>query len=399
MKLFIALVIFGLLLFAGCSGTKPESNNQSRNNETAANSTINKSSVVNASIENNTVANTSVSENTENNGSINATSAANNSTPLGALNLTPASGCGMLRAFVINVSQADAILIITPGNKTLLIDAGSGMKPNSASNAVAFLKRMGVKRIDYLIASHYHEDHIGGMDDVFSNFDVGSVYDNGNCGNYSSGVQREFQRLASSHEFIHVTQDMDIALDACLSQARLIVAYDRPQGCWPSGSDSSDENDNSVMLRIAYGNTSMLFSGDCETGCEQQLVAQGTELHSDFLKVDHHGSGTSSTAPFLAAASPRFFAISTDRNRSVTDGYYHPRQLALGNIYVQGSANSWNGSLFRTDLEGDITAVSDGRTISVSAASSASECQLFSGYTSTNVSSYGVIPALAAGCK
>jgi beta-lactamase superfamily II metal-dependent hydrolase len=322
--------------------------------------------------------------------------ATDNSTLPSAPNQPPASGCGVLRAYVINVSQADAILIITPANKTILIDAGSGMKKNSASNAVAFLKSRGIGKIDYLIASHYHEDHIGGMDDVFANFEVGSVYDNGNCGNYSSAVQRKFQQLASAHEFIHVKQDMDINADPCLSQARLVVAYDRPQGCWPSGSDTSNENENSVMLRLAYGNTSMFFAGDCEANCEQALISQGTLLRSDFLKVDHHGSATSSTQPFLSAVAPQLFAISTDLNRSVIDGYYHPRQLALGNIYAQGGRA---GSVFRTDLEGDIAAVSDGETISVSAPSPATECQLFSGYASANISSYGVIPALAASCK
>ncbi|NYZ77389.1 MBL fold metallo-hydrolase [Candidatus Micrarchaeota archaeon] len=306
-------------------------------------------------------------------------------------------GCGLLKVYVINVSQADAILIITPGNKTILIDSGSGMKRNSSANAIAFLKRMHVSRIDYLIASHYHEDHIGGMEDVFSDFEVGTVYDNGNCGSYSSGVQRTFESYLSSRPHVAVSHDMELNIDSCLSGARLLAPYDRPEGCWPSNSDTSNENENSVVLRMVYGNTSFLFAGDCESNCEQALAQKGAEIKSDFLKVDHHGSATSSTPPFLAAVGARYYAISTDRARSVVDGYYHPRQAALSNIYAQGASGA--GSLFRTDLNGDIAAISDGRRIDVTVQEVTGRCQLFSGYSSADVSSYGAIPALAAECE
>lgn len=305
-------------------------------------------------------------------------------------------GCGQLKIYIINVSQADSILIITPQNKTILIDAGSRMKPNSATNAVAFLQLMNITRIDYLIASHYHEDHIGGMPQIFSNFEVGKVYDNGNCGNYSSGVQRDFQLYASRYEFIHVSQDTSLQIDSCFSESKLIAPYASPGKCFNSRSDSSNENENSILLHIIYGNTSFLFTGDCEEKCEEELVASGESIHSDFLKVSHHGSATASSPQFLSAVSASTYAISTDMVRSVTDTYFHPRQILLGNIYARGADA---GSLFRTDLNGNIAIVSDGTSIRASSDAPTLLCDLFSGYSSSNVSSYHPIPALTGTCN
>ncbi len=323
-----------------------------------------------------------------------------NSLPFLGENAPPAKpiphGCGLLKIYVINVSQADSILIITPGNKTILIDAGSAMRPGSSTNAVAFLQRMGITRIDVLVATHYHEDHIGGMEQIFNNFEVGSIYDNGNCGNYSSQVQKEFQEYEKNYTHVVVSHDMDLNIDSCLSEAKLIAPYDRPGGCWPSAKNTANENDNSVLLHMVYGDTSALFSGDCEGACEQALIGKGESIHSNFLKVGHHGSATASSPAFLSAVGATYYAISTDKIRSIVDGYFLPRTEALGNIYAQDPQGP--GSLFRTDLNGDITAISDGSGFVVVSPSSATKCALFSGYSEGNASSYGRILSLALEC-
>lgn len=304
---------------------------------------------------------------------------------------TVTEGCGPLRIYMINVSQADSILIITPQNKTILMDAGSKTRPNSATNAISFLNSMNITRIDHLIATHYHEDHMGGMPLIFSNFEVGKVYDNGNCGNYSSGVQRDFQIYAFSHDFIHVQQDTNLGIDSCLAESRIIAPYAQPGRCF-----ASNENDNSLILRIVYGNTSFLFTGDCEERCEEELLEKGENIRADFLKVGHHGSATSSSPEFLSAVSASLYAISTDKDRSATDGYFHPRQTSLSSIYSRGADTS---TLFRTDLNGNMEIISDGNSISVHPSAQSTLCALFSGYSSSNVSSYGPIPAISSRCN
>jgi len=297
-------------------------------------------------------------------------------------------GCGNLTVYVLNVSQADSIFIITPANKTILIDAGSKMKANSSSNVLAFLNRMNVTRIDYVVATHYHEDHIGGMDDILARFETGRIYENGNCGNLSSETAKRFHAYALLKGSTVVRTTEDLPPDGCLSEAKLIFPYGMPGGC-----SMGNENDNSVLLHIAYGNTSFLFTGDCDENCESAVMAQGASLKSDFLKAGHHGSSTSSSIPFLDAVGARYFAISADKDRSVKDGYFHPRETMLEKLYARST-----GGTFRTDLNGNVKAVSDGNRLSVVPDAEQGECGIFSGYLSADAASYSPIPALSGRC-
>ena len=297
-------------------------------------------------------------------------------------------GCGELKIHILNVSQADAIFIQTPNNKTILIDMASKMKKNSSDRLVSFLEENGISKIDHLIATHYHEDHIGGAEKIFNNFNVGSVYSNGNCKNSTTKTSETFQAFASTSDFKIISKDTDLLIDECI-RAKLIVAYDRVQGCF------SDENDNSILLKIDYGNSSFLFTGDCEGDCEDELINQGTGLSSDVLKIGHHGSSTSTSAEFLQKTGAQYFIISTDMQKSVKDGYFHPRKTALENIY----AVSKGANTYRTDLNGNVLITSNGNEIEITADEVSSTCEIFSGYTSADAGTYSPITQLETKCN
>lgn len=299
--------------------------------------------------------------------------------------------CGILKIYILNVSQADSILIITPNGTTILIDSGSLMRNNSASHVVEFLKSLGIARIDHLIATHMHEDHIGGMGGVYGNFQIVNEYDNGNCGNQKSSSISNFQNLAANSSLHHaVRNDMDVVLDGCFFKSRILSAYGEIE---KSGKCFSNENDNSLILYIEYGVDSFIFMGDCENKCEGKIA--GKNVYADFIKVGHHGSATSSSFSFLKKINPSIYAFSTDKDRSAIDGYFHPRMNSLKNVFNSGGRNS----TYRTDLNGDITLISDGRGINVGTKANASICEIFSGYSTSEKGSYGVIESLTNNCS
>jgi len=283
--------------------------------------------------------------------------------------------CGSLNVRVLNVGQADAIFIRTPGGKTILLDAGDSKRELSAL--------IGSARIDYFIATHYHQDHIGGYEALHS--DVGAIYDNGNCGGSTSKIAQDFLAFAKAGNHVVVAQDMPLKIDDCIN-AKLIVAYDRPQGCW-----KDDENQNSILLRITYGKQSFLFAADCGTECENTLIQQATPLSATVLKVGHHGSATSSSAEFLRAIGASYYVISVNATESAQPNkkYFHPRQATLSRIYARSQ------NLARTDLNGNVHYITDGNTLTTASDKKATQREEFSGFASASADTYGPIPEVA----
>lgn len=251
---------------------------------------------------------------------------------------SPSGEPGALTVHYIDVGQADCELLMINGS-AMLIDAGNNA---DGDMVVDYLKEQGITRLDYVVGTHPHEDHIGGMDDVIDNFEVGTV------------IMPEAETNTKTFEDV---------LDAIDAQG-LSITTPVPGDSYdfggiqftilaPNGQSYSSLNDYSVVIRLVNGQDSFLFTGDAETTSEKEMLKNGLPLQSTVLKVGHHGSSTSSSEDFLNAVSPTYAIISCETGND----YGHPHQETLDRLQAH------NISYFRTDTQGTIIASSDGEGV------------------------------------
>lgn len=286
---------------------------------------------------------------------------------------------GTLKVHYIDVGQADSILVQLPSGQNMLIDAGNNADSNLVVN---YLKSQGVKRLDYVIGTHPHEDHIGGMDVAIKSFDIGKVY-----------LPKVTSNTKTYEDLLTAIQSKGLKI----TQAKAGVTLDVGSGATaellaPNGSSYDDLNNYSAVLKLTFGKTSFLFEGDAEALSESEMLKAGYNLRADVLKVGHHGSSSSTSPAFLKAVAPKYAVISVGKDNDY--GHPHPETLAkLSAAVVQ---------VFRTDLQGTIVATSDGKTITFNKSASpvkerapSNVVSSTSGSTSNNTSA-NVVPATAA---
>lgn len=236
----------------------------------------------------------------------------------------------------IDVGQADAALVICDG-KTMLIDGGN---KSDSQIMYTYLKKHDVKYLDYVIGTHAHEDHIGGISGALSFADCGTVYcpvtdyDSEAFSDFAKQVEKKDSRIQIP--CVGTTFDIGSALAAVLS-------------C----NAAEDTNESSIVLKITYGNTSFLFTGDAEREAEQFILDSGADISATVLKVGHHGSETSTSYPFLREVMPKYAVISVGKDNS----YGHPTEETLSRL------NDAGAEVYRTDLSGDIVCRSDGENV------------------------------------
>ncbi|HHV98151.1 MAG TPA: MBL fold metallo-hydrolase [Clostridiaceae bacterium] len=254
---------------------------------------------------------------------------------------------GTLKVHFIDVGQADSILIQMPDNKSMLIDAGNN---NDGDDVVSYIKSQGISKIDILVGTHPHEDHIGGMDTVIKSLDVGKVY----MPKVSHNTKTfEDVLLAVKSKGLKVsTAQAGVVLDAGSSVKAEMLA--------PNGNSYKSLNNYSAVIKITFGNTSFLFTGDAEKESEIEMLEKGYNLKSTVLKVGHHGSTTSTSSEFLKAVAPVYAVISSGAGND----YGHPHQEILSRLAQA------NIKIYRTDESGTIIASSDGSTVSFDKAAS-----------------------------
>ena len=259
---------------------------------------------------------------------------------------------GALLVEAIDVGQGDSLLLITPDGKTLLVDGGGfGGGPRQAPQdfdigeevVSAALWSRGIRHLDAVALSHAHSDHMGGLPAVQRNFHPAELWVGNNP--HSAAYDALINEAAGLHVRVRRFRAGD-AFEFGQTQVEVLAPFSNYQ----PGLEAS--NNDSMVLRVAYGATSVMLEGDAEAPVEQAMLAE-PDLQSTLLKVGHHGSVTSTTPAFLARVAPQWAVISSGiRNR-----YGHPRQEVLDEL------QSSEVRTFRTDINGASCFVLDGKAV------------------------------------
>lgn len=240
-----------------------------------------------------------------------------------------------LKIYYLDVGQADSTLLINDG-KTMLIDTGNY---DDSKFVIDYLNNLGIKKIDYLIGTHPHEDHIGSMASIIKNFDIDKIY-MPDVVTTTSFFENVLIEVKNKGYFIETPKEGD---SFNLGEAVVDVLY--------LDNDEDNFNDDSIILRVKFGSNKFLFMGDASSKVEEKILNKN--LSADILKVGHHGSSTSTSNEFLKYVNPKYAIISVEKNNS----YGHPSELVLKKL------NDKNISILRTDECGTIVVESDGNNI------------------------------------
>jgi len=255
----------------------------------------------------------------------------------------------VLRVTVLDVGQGDSLVIQTPGGRVLIVDAGRAMGEDDVGRRVVlpFLRAQGINRVDALLLTHADDDHVGGAATLLERITIDRLL--------VSAVPSDaplYRRIlqAARRRSIPI---LSLARGQTLDFHDGVIAEilnPPPEG--PPGREHPDNN-ASLVLRLRYGSTALLLTGDAEREAEKDMLRAGADLRADVLKVGHHGSLTSSSERFLEAVRPRVALLSAGRGNP----FGHPHRDILARLAARRIR------VFRTDRDGAIALVSDGRAL------------------------------------
>jgi len=246
---------------------------------------------------------------------------------------------GNMKVHFLDVGQGDSIFIELPNKETMLIDAGNNADGNGV---VSYIKNKGYKSITYLVASHPHSDHIGGMTTVVQGLNIKAIY-----------MPKATHTTKTYEDLLTTIQNKGLKIKTAKAGVSIINSSDLKLDIVAPNSDSYENlNDYSAVLKLSYKEKSFLFTGDAETISLNEIKSN---IKADVLKVGHHGSSTSTSYTFLSKVSPKYAVISVEKGNS----YGHPTDATLNKL------KSASIQVYRTDEVGTVIVTTDGSKITV----------------------------------
>ncbi|MDO4564926.1 MAG: MBL fold metallo-hydrolase [Clostridia bacterium] len=252
---------------------------------------------------------------------------------------------GELTVYIIDVGQGDSILLQSPNGKTMLVDAGTSDSYESISTLIS---ELGIQRLDVVVATHPHADHIGCMDKIIENYEIGAFY------------MTDFVSTSKTYErMITALENADMPVYQTTSNT--VISWDDSVNIKVlspiDGQSYDDSNNSSIVMKVSFGSSSILLTGDAESDTESRMREFWTssDLQATVLKLGHHGSSTSTSSGFLTAVNPAIAVCSLGADNS----YGHPHDETLALLSERGIP------LYRTDELGTIKIILDGSVASV----------------------------------
>lgn len=245
----------------------------------------------------------------------------------------------LLKVHYLDVGQGDSIFVELPNNETMLIDAAESYQ---SENIINYLKNLNYQKIDYVIGTHPHTDHIGGLKDIINTFEIGKIY-----------IPKVVSTTKTYESLLMAIKDKNLKINTAKAGTSIIDTDALKINILaPNNSTYTELNNYSVVTKITYGTTKFLFMGDAEKLSENEIKENVT---ADVIKIGHHGSNTSSSIDFIKKVNAKYGIISVGLNNK----YNLPKEETITNWENSGT------KIYLTSTNGTIRASSDGTNIKI----------------------------------